>query len=211
MPPNTGRKYIGLNINMDTLSECAELVGADPRKIHRIMDPCYTTIIERFEALFAKYKAEGFSLFVIGQDVRHPYVKDALRHWSARGVEIGNHTWSHHSNFGWRKESAIEDEVKRCHDMVAETINIAPVGFISPVWSFSLRLHAVLSRLGYCYDTSPAPTILLDLAQVLLWMRSPGRRESIPLMRPDLIQRWAGRTQPYYYDSRLMVGVARAE
>jgi len=184
------KKKIALNINFDSLSECADLVGLSKRDVHRLKDPCYSVVMERFFKILKEFDA-SISIYLIGQDLEEDYIVDSIKEWRKSGVdiEIGNHSWSHPSNLGWLPIEEIEREVGMSHQIIENKLGETPVGFIAPAWSYSPSLINVLEKLSYKYDTSLAPSWLLDLSQLLLWMRSPGKRDAIPLMRGDFWDR----------------------
>jgi peptidoglycan/xylan/chitin deacetylase (PgdA/CDA1 family) len=75
-----------------------------------------------------RHKARA-TFFVIGHYARqHP---DLLRETAARGHAIGNHTDSH-PNLFWNSASQTRDELRRCHDAIADALNAPPKFFRPP-------------------------------------------------------------------------------
>lgn len=187
------KKKVAININFDSLSECAALVGLNAEDIHRTQDPCYLQVIERFFRILDEYGAVP-SIYVIGRDLEQSYIANAVRTWQDRGCEIGNHSWSHQSNLGWLPQPELRQEIEKSHYIIANTTGQAPKGFIAPAWTYSPRTSPILKELGYLYDTSLAPTWLLELSQLQLWLKSPGRRKQIPFVRPDFFHRYLAKS-----------------
>jgi hypothetical protein len=187
-----GKHKTAIVLHLDSLVECAELLGMEsPERIHAVGDPCYTRVMDRFLAIFADYDVTP-SIYLIGRHLEQPYVAAAVQSWRDRGCELGNHTWSHWNDFGWLDAIELELEVRRSHDLIASVTGRIPIGFVAPSWSHSNRASGVLESLHYEYDLSFAPTWILDLSQLALWLKSPGRRNRIPPLRPDLRARWSG-------------------
>jgi len=180
-------------LHLDSLAECAELLGLEhPERVHTVGDPCYTRVMDRFLAIFAEYDVTP-SIYLIGRDLEQPYVAEAVRSWSDRGCELGNHTWSHFNDFAWLERDVFEREVRRSHDIIRSVAQKSPAGFAAPSWGYSKRSTALLESLRYQYDLSLAPGWLLDVSQLVLWWKSPGRRDRIPALRPDFLDRQLAR------------------
>ena len=160
-------RLASLNINFDSIGWS---IGAD---VIRFRDPTYYEIVERF---FEFSKAYGFryTIFVIGRDLENPDVRARVRDWAAAGHEIGNHSYSHYPNLGSLPRPAIEDEVRRAHDLIASACGREPRGFIAPAWSTSPALIDVLLENRYLYDTSIFPSPLMWAIVAKLWLNFRG-------------------------------------
>ena len=69
------------------------------------------------------------------------------------GHEIGIHGWIHENN-SQLDEATERDLVVRAHDVLAEQIGHAPVGFRSANWDLSPHTIKIVSELGLEYDSS---------------------------------------------------------
>lgn len=172
-------KYAAININFDSLAEAYGF----PEQFD---DPTFDRVAERFMAIADKYGFK-YSIYVIGKDLETEKNKRAVRQWSKTGHEIGNHSWSHPLSLGALPEDQIKDQIGKAHEIIAETVGEAPKGFIAPGWSTSGRVVKTLLGLGYEYDTSVFPSLLLypSLAKMLLNQFGSDRFRSV-LRRRDL-------------------------
>ncbi len=176
----SGRPKACININFDSL------FFPLPDAARRTRDPSYFSVADRF---FEASERHGFryTMFVIGRDLEDPEVAARVREWAAAGHEIGNHTWSHHPNFGALPSARVQDEVLRSHEIIARVTGKEPRGFISPSWSTSPEVASLLSRQGYLYDTSvfPSPLIIPALLKLQLNARDHGSFEAAWMRRRD--------------------------
>jgi peptidoglycan/xylan/chitin deacetylase (PgdA/CDA1 family) len=93
--------------------------------------------------LLDRHKARA-TFFVIGRYARqHP---DLLRETAARGHAIGNHTDSH-PNLFWNSASQTRDELRRCHEAIADALNASPKFFRPPFGWRNLWLAAAARNL----------------------------------------------------------------
>jgi peptidoglycan/xylan/chitin deacetylase (PgdA/CDA1 family) len=155
-------KYAAMNINLDSFGE-AYGFPAD------YLDPTFGPIMDRFLMVAEKWGFK-YSIYVIGKDLLSDRNRSAVSEWSSRGHEIGNHTWSHPLNLGALSKGDIYEEVARSHEAITNCTGREPKGFIAPGWSTSPRLIDALLDLGYEYDTSTWPSLLMypALAKMLL-------------------------------------------
>lgn len=172
-------KYAAININFDSLGEAYGFPSD-------YADPSFHKISERFFNISEKRNFK-YSIYVIGKDLENRANRAKVKEWAQSGHEIGNHSWSHPLNLGALRESQVYEEVKKAHDVIAETIEREPQGFIAPGWSASTKLRRVLMNLGYYYDTSSFPSLLMypSLLKMLLNHIGDKRFYSI-LNRKDL-------------------------
>ena len=186
---------LAISLNFDSLNEA---YGFPPG----FRDVSFFAAFDRLALLAAKYDLP-LSIYVIGKDLEHPDHRARVCEWHAMGHEIGNHTWSHDASLGAKNAAVTRDEIERAHDRIAETIGVAPDGFIAPAWSTSRKIVAELIRLKYSYDSSVFPSIFmypLVLKSLLSHSmnlekgrRILGRRDwELPLVSP---------LEPYFVDA----------
>ncbi len=182
------RKKACININFDSL------FFPLPDAARSLRDPSYFEIADRFFAASERYGFR-YTIFIIGRDLENPEVAARVRAWADAGHEIGNHTWSHHPNFGALPRFRVEDEILRSHEIIGRTTGKPPRGFISPSWSVSPDVIEILTREGYLYDTSifPSPLIIPALLKLQVNARRHGsfdaawsrrRDKSVPFCAP---------------------------
>ncbi|MCR4317063.1 MAG: polysaccharide deacetylase family protein [Planctomycetes bacterium] len=155
-------KFAAININLDSLNEAYGFPDG-------YSDPTFTSVMDRFLRFAEKYNFK-YSIYIIGRDLEKDENREAVSRWAKLGHEIGNHSWSHYLSLGAMRKKELFDEVKRSHDAIANCVGYEPRGFIAPAWSTSHRLRDVLMELGYEYDTSDWPSILMypALAKMLV-------------------------------------------
>jgi hypothetical protein len=188
------KKYVALNVNFDSLSECLRLAGVAVD--HRtFVDPCFHAVMGRFLDLAARYNAP-LSVYLIGQDLLCEDHRTQVKRWSDSGCEIGNHTWSHSQALGNFPVENAREEIARAHDLIADTIGTPPRGFIAPAWSTSPAVIQILTEMGYRYDTSLIPSWVQLVALAKLRLQSKTDLP-IPILRKDLCGLLWGCRQPY--------------
>lgn len=146
-------KPISININFDSLNENAGF----PRGYK---DKSYFEVFDRFLSLSNKYNFK-YSIYIIGKDLENEEIKARVKEWSQSGHEIGNHSYSHCLNIGGLKESDLQFEILKSHELIHNCTGIEPQGFICPGWSTSSKVLKILIDNKYLYDTSlfPSPII----------------------------------------------------
>ncbi len=173
---------IAININFDSLNQAYGFPEG-------FRDPSFFEGMDRFLEIANHYQAP-LSIFVIGRDLQNPEIYARVRDWSNAGHEIGNHSWSHPVNLGRLAPEKIHDEVFRTHELITNCTGKEPTGFIAPAWSTSKNLVNTLIDLGYLYDTSLFPSMILYPAIImnaLHFLRQPAEVQNI-LSRAD----WLG-------------------
>ncbi|MBF0323883.1 MAG: polysaccharide deacetylase family protein [Alphaproteobacteria bacterium] len=144
---------IAININFDSLNEAFGFPDG-------FRDPSFFAAFDRLSAA-AERRGMRLSLYIIGRDLDNSEIAARVRDWHAAGHEIGNHTWSHPYDLGALPPARLDAEIRRAHDRIAETIGTEPRGFIAPNWCTSGRVLGTLIDLGYLYDTSVFPSLML--------------------------------------------------
>lgn len=180
-------KLCSLSVDLDPLSAYYAIHGlGDPPR------PLRFTILRkalpRFEELFAEAGVRA-TFFVIGRDLEaaeHDDAKEVLRRLATDGHEIGNHTYSHPYDLCRLPEQVVEAEVRRCHELCAEVLGAAPVGFRAPGYTIDAKVHRVLAGHGYRYDSSmfPSPPYWLAKLGVMAMMSLRGRSSASVVSDP---------------------------
>lgn len=168
---------VGVSLNFDSLFF--------PLSIDRsaVADPSFLGVADRFLALATKRNFR-YTIFIIGRDLENPEVAGRVRAWAAAGHEIANHSYSHNRNLGSLPGPLMEYEVLKSHELITACVGREPRGFVSPSWSTSRELVAVLTRAGYLYDTSVFPSYVQLLVLLKLrTMSANGRRGEFSLRR----------------------------
>ena len=177
---SSGRRPIALNINFDSIAACLEAKGVEVDR-RTFVDPSFGTIMDRFHRLADEYGAP-LTIYVIGHDLESSANRSAVRAWSERGDEIGNHTWTHVQGLSRLSLDETRREIRRAHDVIAETVGRPPTGFIAPGWATTRFVVQTLIELDYRYDTSLAPSWVQLVGQAKLRLSSSGIVE-VPLLR----------------------------
>jgi peptidoglycan/xylan/chitin deacetylase (PgdA/CDA1 family) len=189
------RREIALNINFDSLAACLGSLGVEVD--HRsFADPSFGVIMDRFQRVADEYHAP-LTLYLVGQDLLSSAHRERARAWSDQGYEIGNHTWTHMYGLSNMSLDETRSEIRKGHNIVAETTGCAPRGFIAPGWCTSPFVIQVLTELDYRYDTSLAPSWPQLLGQLKLRLSSSGIVEVPLLRRRDLPGVLWGARAPY--------------
>ena len=106
------------------------------------------------------------TFFLVGEDVVKPANRPYLAAVTARGHEVGNHSFSHEPWLHLDTRDRLRDEVGRTEEAIADVCGRRPVGFRGPGFSWSPDLLGVLVERGYAYDASTLPTFLAPLARL---------------------------------------------
>lgn len=112
------------------------------------------------------------TFFIVGKDTESEENRKYLRMITARGHEVGNHSYYHES---WLQSYSYEDlekEVTSAEEAIERVTGQKPKGFRGPGFSWSLDLLKVLENRGYLYDTSTFPTYMGPLARMYYFSKS---------------------------------------
>ena len=105
------------------------------------------------------------TFFVVGADAANPENGPWLRMITARGHEVGNHSFEHECWLHRYSREQIDTEIGRAEDAIIAATGERPLGFRGPGFSWSPVLLEVLAQRGYRYDASTLPTYLAPLAR----------------------------------------------
>lgn len=150
-------------------------------RIHGLPEPqggpsVYETGVQRFLELFARHGVRG-TFFVVGEDTADPRARRVLEDAVRAGHELASHSFSHPYDLSLRSPEAIDQELARTEEAIAEIAGRRPSGFRAPGYNISPALLNALRRREYAYDSSafPCPAYYLAKAAVIGAYRLRGR------------------------------------
>ena len=129
-------------------------------------DPIYEKALPRFLDVC---RAENIraTLFVVAKDLQHQAQADCIRRAAEEGHEIASHSYGHAYDLSLQSPAAIEAELRRANDVIAQVTGKPPVGFRAPGYNLSEALLDVLEHLNFRYDSSLFPAPLYFSARAL--------------------------------------------
>jgi len=107
----------------------------------------------------------GITCFCVGVDADREVNARAFTSVTARGHEVGNHSYEHEPWLHRYSPDQLAEEIERAEVAVTRATGQRPVGFRGPGYSWSPALLEVLADRGYLYDASTLPTWLGPLAR----------------------------------------------
>ncbi|HEU4698536.1 MAG TPA: polysaccharide deacetylase family protein [Gemmatimonadales bacterium] len=120
----------------------------------------------------------AITFFIVGLDAAAPANAGVLREVTARGHEVGNHSYEHEPWLHLYPRERIVDEIARAEQAIEAATGQRPVGFRGPGYSWSPDLLEVLAERGYLFDASTLPTYLGPLARTYyFWTAKLSREE----------------------------------
>jgi len=148
------------------------------------------------------------TFFIVGLDAARPENVAALGTVTARGHEVGSHSFEHEPWLHRYPHERLEREIAEAEDAIVAATGQKPVGFRGPGFSWSADLLEILVDRGYLFDASTLPTFLGPLARAYyFWtarLSAEERSERAALfgtvrdgLRPNKAYRWqlaSGRT-----------------
>jgi peptidoglycan/xylan/chitin deacetylase (PgdA/CDA1 family) len=112
------------------------------------------------------------TFFIVGRDAALEKNKHYLKQITARGHEVGNHSFNHDS---WLQKYSLEElqkEICNTHDQIVQATGQEPVGFRGPGFSWSPELLEILRDKEYIFDASTLPTYIGPLARYYYFWKS---------------------------------------
>ena len=142
------------------------------------------------------------TFFIVGQDATLDKNKDVLKLLTARGHEVGNHSFQHEPWLHLYSKNHIEKEVVEAEENIFCVTGQKPIGFRGPGFSWNTDLLKILFENGYMYDATTLPNYIGSLAQTYyfrnfnLSLEEKNKRKAIRLgfkegMRP---------VKPYFWN-----------
>jgi len=117
------------------------------------------------------------TFFVVGQDAALDKNREMLSLLTARGHEVGNHSFSHEPWFHLYPKEHIRQEILKTEEHIVRVTGQKPIGFRGPGYSWSSELFEVLIENGYVYDASTLPTYIGPIARMYYFRTSNFTRE----------------------------------
>ena len=112
------------------------------------------------------------TFFIVGRDAAKVENRVYLREITARGHEVGNHSYNHESWLQKYSQVDLEREIQDAHEHIAQATGMEAVGFRGPGFSWSPALLEVLADREYLFDASTLPTYLGPLARMYYFSKS---------------------------------------
>ncbi|MBM4355014.1 MAG: hypothetical protein FJ109_14715 [Deltaproteobacteria bacterium] len=133
--------------------------------------------VGRFLELFDELGISA-TFFTVGQDLRDVRALAVAKHAASAGHHLGNHTWSHPYHLIRLPASQAREEIFGGHEAIRTAVGVAPAIFRAPGYNMAPREYAILSELGYRFDSSPMPSFpyLLVKYAVLATLAVRGRK-----------------------------------
>lgn len=119
------------------------------------------------------------TFFCVGVDADREENLAAFQSLTARGHEIGNHSYEHEPWLHRYARDQLAEELTRAEEALERATGQRPLGFRGPGYSWSPDLLELLAERGYHYDASTLPTYLGPLARRYYFMTarlSPAQR-----------------------------------
>ncbi len=110
------------------------------------------------------------TFFCVGLDADREENLAAFQSLTARGHEIGNHSYEHEPWLHRYSRDQLVLELTRTEDALQRATGQRPLGFRGPGYSWSPTLLELLAERGYRYDASTLPTYLGPLARRYYFM-----------------------------------------
>ncbi len=105
------------------------------------------------------------TFFIVGQDAALEKNRATLQQITARGHDVGNHSFSHEPWLHLYSPEQVARELDDTSRAIGEATGQRPLGFRGPGFSISRTVLEALADRGYLYDASTLPTYLGPLAR----------------------------------------------
>ena len=105
------------------------------------------------------------TFFIVGVDAAQAEHREVMAMITARGHEVGNHSFEHDPWLHRYSPTALEDDIVRAEEAIHAATGQRPIGFRGPGFSWTPSLLALLASRGYLYDASTLPTFIGPLAR----------------------------------------------
>lgn len=155
------RPLASVSLDLDDLWSYLKVHG-DSRWVER---PTYLHVLlpKALDALDAA--GLRITFFIVGVDAARAEHRPGMQLITARGHEVGNHSYEHDSWLHTYAPAALEDDIVRAEEAIGEATGMRPLGFRGPGFSWTPGLLVLLARRGYLYDASTLPTFIGPLAR----------------------------------------------
>ena len=135
------------------------------------------------------------TFFLVGFDAAQRANAGVMRDITARGHEVGNHSYSHEPWLHRYSPERLAEEIDATDAAIAEATGERPSGFRGPGYSWSPALLEILADRGYVYDSSTWPTFIGPLARAYYVRTASFTREQMA-ERGALFGSWSDGLRP---------------
>ena len=180
------RRLCAISVDLDEIHHYYAIHGLKPAAgaAHAV----YERGVRRFRDLAAGLRLP-LTLFVVGADVERAENAALLRDMSARGHELGNHSFDHPYDLTRRSEPEIRAQIERANDIMGARAGQRPTGFRAPGYTMSDGVYRALVACGMAYSSSvfPCPWYYVAKAAVIGAYRLRGKRSSSIVGSPRVL------------------------
>lgn len=137
---------------------------------------------DEYPSYFNKFLPHGLNMldkydlkitfFIVGKDADDEKNGDAMKEITARGHEVGNHSYNHEAWFHLYSKEEILDELNKTEEAIEKVTGAIPRGFRGPGFSRSKDLFKILKQKDYIYDASTLPTWIGPIARAYYFRQS---------------------------------------
>jgi peptidoglycan/xylan/chitin deacetylase (PgdA/CDA1 family) len=124
------------------------------------LDRFFPPVLDALDALGLR-----ITFFCVGVDAEREENLKPFQSLTARGHEVGNHSYEHEPWLHLYAQEALVRELERTEQAVERATGQRPIGFRGPGYSWSTALLEILADRGYLYDASTLPTFMGPLAR----------------------------------------------
>ena len=97
------------------------------------------------------------TFFIVGKDLEMESARKFCNLAIKAGHALGNHTYTHRTDFGTLTFEEKQYEIKNCHNAILNATGQKPIGFRAPGYYLDQDIINILYDLGYKYDSSVLP------------------------------------------------------
>jgi len=156
-----------VSIDVDTLSSIYKGNGLTRENGYNFIE--LRTGLETISQFFGDFGIKT-TLFMVGADFIPEMNHSSIRSIANDGHELANHSMTHPQGFRWLSDFQKEKEIADMGKICEEVTGVKPVGFRSPGWNMDDSGLPVLKKLGYEYDSSVFPTLLMPVMKTAHWV-----------------------------------------
>jgi peptidoglycan/xylan/chitin deacetylase (PgdA/CDA1 family) len=135
------------------------------------------------------------TFFIVGLDADQAADNAALAGITARGHDVGNHSYEHEPWLHTYDGRRLAADIITAEGAIEAVTGVRPRGFRGPGYSWSPALFQLLAERGYTYDASTLPTWIGPLARHYYFRSARLNREE-RRERRDLFGGWRDGTRP---------------
>ena len=129
------------------------------------LDRFFPPVLDALDELALK-----ITFFCVGVDADRDENLKPFQSLTARGHEVGNHSYEHEPWLHLYSREQLIAELARTEEALARATGQRPIGFRGPGYSWSPLLLEILVDRGYLYDASTLPTYIGPLARRYYFM-----------------------------------------